>query len=57
MKNEIIELRAKVVEMKNKMKKIDEVMIDDKEIADEGVIGKMVQLSQKIKSIVKGMIV
>jgi hypothetical protein len=57
LKNEIIELRAKVVEMKNKMKKIDEVMIDDKEIADEGVIGKMVQLSQKIKSIVKGMIV
>ena len=43
--------------MKNKMKKIDEVMLDDKEIADEGVIGKMVQLSQKIKSIVKGMIV
>lgn len=57
MKNEIIELRAKIVEMKNKMKKIDEVMIDDKEIADEGVIGKMVQLSQRIKSIVKGMIV
>jgi hypothetical protein len=43
--------------MKNKMKKIDEVMADDKEIADEGVIGKMLQLSQRIKSIVKGMIV
>lgn len=56
LKEEVLELRGRVVEMRSKVRRIDEMMESEGEVNDDGAIGLLVRLSQKVKSIVKGMI-
>jgi hypothetical protein len=53
---EVVELRGRVVEMRSKMRRIDELMEGEGEVADDGAIGVLVRLSQKVKGIVKSMV-
>jgi hypothetical protein len=41
--------------MKQKIKWVEEVMEGEEEIGDEGAVGVLVRLSQRMKSVVKNM--
>ena len=42
--------------MRNKVKRIDDLMEFEGEITDDGAIGMLVRSTQKLKQLIKGMI-
>jgi hypothetical protein len=56
LKAEVVELRGRLVEMRSRMRRIDELMEGEGEVSDEGAIGVLVRLSQKVKAVVKNMV-
>jgi hypothetical protein len=42
--------------MRNKVKRIDDLMEGESDVNDDGAIGLLVRLSQRVKNLVKGMI-
>lgn len=53
---EVVDLRGRLVEMRARMRRIDEVMEGEGEVGDEGAIGVLVRLSQRVKALVKNLV-
>jgi hypothetical protein len=53
----ILDLHTKNAELKLKFKNIENLMTSDEEVNEEGPVGNLVRLSQKIKSIVKAILI
>lgn len=49
-------MRGRIVEMRSRMRAIDEMMEGKGEVEDEGAIGVLVRLSRDVKSLVKNMV-
>lgn len=57
LREEVIELRGKVVELKRSARSVGELMEKEEEIGEDGPIINLVQLSQKVKALVQGMLI
>jgi hypothetical protein len=53
----ILDLHTKNAELKLKFKNIENMMSNDDDVNDEGPVGNLVRLSQKIKNIVKAILI
>lgn len=57
LRGEVLELRGKMVEMRRSVRSVEEEMQSGEEIGDDGPVVSLVRLSQRVKALVRGLLV
>ena len=52
----MVELRGRLVETRRSLRSVEELMSSEEEISDDGPVVSLVRLSQKVKTLVKGLL-